>query len=91
MYVGTVKLNRFFCDPMRSYNHYRSGSHMSSFQHFFNIAYVFLFFILLNASSPFASAQRSQDRAKQLHEDALVKLGGESFLKIQSIKRTGRA
>ena len=37
MYVGTVKLNRFFCDPMRSYNHYRSGSHMSSFQHFFNI------------------------------------------------------
>ena len=91
MYVGTVKLNRFFCDPMRSYNHYRSGSHMSSFQHFFNIAYVFLFFILLNASSPFASAQSSQDRAKQLLEDALVKLGGQSFLKIQSIKRTGRA
>lgn len=76
---------------MHSCNRHRLGSRMPYLQYFFDITSVLLLLILLTAGPPFASAQNSQERAKQLLEDALTKLGGQSFLKIQSIKRTGRA
>ena len=47
--------------------------------------------ILFSATFRPASAQSRQEKAKQLLDKALVALGGQSFLNIRTLKKTGRA
>jgi len=75
---------------MHSCNQCRLDSRARHPQFFFGTASVLLF-LLLFATLPSVFAQSPQERARQILDNALAELGGQSFLKIHTIKRTGRA